>query len=66
MGDMVEFAVNGTPGQGYVAPSATGAGPGVVVLQEWWGLVPHIKDVVVSSPCLCRCFMMMIGAVFGW
>lgn len=23
----------------------TGKGPGVVVLQEWWGLVPHIKDV---------------------
>ena len=46
MGDMVEFAVGGAPAQGYFAPSATGAGPGVVVIQEWWGLVPHILDVV--------------------
>ena len=23
----------------------SGAGPGVVVIQEWWGLVPHIEDV---------------------
>jgi carboxymethylenebutenolidase len=22
-----------------------GRGPGVIVIQEWWGLVPHIKDV---------------------
>jgi carboxymethylenebutenolidase len=27
---------------GYLARAA---GPGVVVLHEWWGLVPHIKDV---------------------
>ena len=23
----------------------TGGGPGVIVIQEWWGLVGHIKDV---------------------
>lgn len=28
----------------YAQPSS-GRGPGVVVIQEWWGLVPHIKDV---------------------
>jgi carboxymethylenebutenolidase len=27
---------------GYMA----GKGPAVVVIQEWWGLVPHIEDVV--------------------
>ena len=27
-------------------PSAVGKGPGVVVIQEWWGLVPHIEDLV--------------------
>ena len=31
---------------GYLAQPADGqAHPGVVVIQEWWGLVPHIKDV---------------------
>jgi carboxymethylenebutenolidase len=46
MGQMVEFPSNGTSGSGYFAPAAGGAGPGVVVIQEWWGLVDHIKDVV--------------------
>ncbi|WOB43786.1 dienelactone hydrolase family protein [Thermoleptolyngbya oregonensis NK1-22] len=31
--------------RGYLALPPGGAGPGVVVLQEWWGLVPHIKTV---------------------
>lgn len=31
--------------QAYVAKPASGSGPGVVVVQEWWGLVPHIKDL---------------------
>lgn len=30
---------------GYLAVPAAGSGPGILVLQEWWGLVPHIKDV---------------------
>ncbi len=29
----------------YLAPSASGSGVGVVVLQEYWGLVPHIEDI---------------------
>jgi carboxymethylenebutenolidase len=45
MGEMIEFPSNGTADQGYLALPASGAGPGVVVIQEWWGLVPHIKDV---------------------
>jgi carboxymethylenebutenolidase len=28
---------------GYLAVPAAGSGPGVVVFQEWWGLVPHIE-----------------------
>ena len=42
MGDMVTFKSNGHTCDGYLA----GSGPGVLVIQEWWGLVPHIKDVV--------------------
>ncbi|MBD0336180.1 MAG: dienelactone hydrolase family protein [Cyanobacteria bacterium Co-bin13] len=32
-------------GLGYLAVPETGTGAGVIVLQEWWGLVPHIKTV---------------------
>lgn len=42
---MVEFESNGGTARGYLAAPESGAGPGVVVLQEWWGLVPHVKDV---------------------
>lgn len=31
--------------RGYLAVPASGRGPGVVVVQEWWGLVDHIRDV---------------------
>ncbi|MBL8151650.1 MAG: dienelactone hydrolase family protein [Blastocatellia bacterium] len=46
MGEMVKFPSNGGFTDGYLALPESGKGPGVVVLQEWWGLVPHIKDVV--------------------
>jgi carboxymethylenebutenolidase len=42
---MVEFPSNGSTGQGYLATPEVGAGLGLIVIQEWWGLVPHIKDV---------------------
>ena len=42
---MIEFEGNGQPYSGYLSPSETGSGPGVIVIQEWWGLVGHIKDV---------------------
>lgn len=45
-GEMISFPSNGNTVQGYLAKSAAGSGPGVIVLQEWWGLVGHIKDVV--------------------
>jgi carboxymethylenebutenolidase len=44
-GQMIEFQSNGGTARGYLAVPASGGGPGVVVIQEWWGLVPHIKDV---------------------
>jgi len=45
MGEMIEFPSNGSTGGGYLATPASGSGPGVVVIQEWWGLVPHIESV---------------------
>ena len=44
-GKMVDFPSNGGTTQGYLATPASGKGPGVLVIQEWWGLVPHIKRV---------------------
>jgi carboxymethylenebutenolidase len=44
-GKMVEYPVNGATGSGYLAVPSSGKGPGVIVIQEWWGLVDHIKDV---------------------
>jgi len=42
---MVQFPANGHTTDGYLATPASGKGPGVLVIQEWWGLVPHIKAV---------------------
>jgi len=44
-GRMVEFQTNGGTTSGYLATPAAGRGPGVLVIQEWWGLVRHIKNV---------------------
>jgi carboxymethylenebutenolidase len=44
-GQMVTFPSNGHTCEGYLARPAAAKAPGVVVMQEWWGLVPHIKDV---------------------
>ena len=45
MGELVTFPSNGTEGQGYLAVPESVSGPGVVVLQEWWGLNDQIKQV---------------------
>jgi carboxymethylenebutenolidase len=44
-GKMVDFPSNGGTTTGYLATPASGQGPGVLVIQEWWGLVGHIKKV---------------------
>lgn len=45
MGEIVEFPSNGHTARGYLATPSGGGGIPVVVIQEWWGLVPHIEDV---------------------
>ena len=42
-GTMIEFAANGDTTQGYLSKPESGSGPGVIVLQEWWGLVGHMR-----------------------
>lgn len=62
-GSMMTFRADGELVQGYVSLPASGIGPGLIVLQEWWGLVDHIKSVadrcaaagyVVLAPDLYR------------
>lgn len=45
MGQMVEFPNGDSTASGYLSVPEGGSGPGLVVIQEWWGLVDHIKDV---------------------
>jgi carboxymethylenebutenolidase len=42
----VTFISDGTEAQGYLSqPTGSGAFPGVIVIQEWWGVDEHIKSV---------------------
>lgn len=41
----IRFAANGDEAPGYLAKPSQGKGPGVIVLQEWWGLDDHIRSV---------------------
>jgi carboxymethylenebutenolidase len=45
MGEMVSYPANGHTTSGYLAFPPGGRGPSVLVIQEWWGLVDHIKSV---------------------
>jgi carboxymethylenebutenolidase len=45
-GGLIEIQANGGKAHGYLAkPDGGGNGKGVIVVQEWWGLVPHIQDI---------------------
>jgi len=41
----VQFQANGDTAPGYLATPESGSGPALILLQEWWGLDDHIKDV---------------------
>jgi carboxymethylenebutenolidase len=46
-GTMIEFAshADGAKYEGYLSKPQSGSGPGIIVIQEWWGLVNHIKNL---------------------
>jgi carboxymethylenebutenolidase len=45
MGSTIEFTTaTGATAQGYLAEGPAGA-PGVIVIQEWWGVVPQIRTM---------------------
>lgn len=43
MSQTVSFPSNGDTASGYLAIPTSGKGCGLLVIQEWWGLVPQIK-----------------------
>lgn len=45
MAETVEFASNGGTASGYLVVPESGSGPGVVLIQEWWGLDPSLEEV---------------------
>jgi len=46
MGEMVSFPSNGGTTDGYLALPTSGTGPGIIVIQEYWGLVGHVTSIV--------------------
>ena len=44
-GTMIQFRAAEGQADGYLSLPPAGHGAGVLVLQEWWGLVDHIKSV---------------------
>jgi carboxymethylenebutenolidase len=46
MGTRIQFSrADGQKAEGYLAKAARGNAPGVVVIQEWWGLQDQIKGI---------------------
>ena len=45
MSETVWFKSNGNMASGYLAKPASGSGPGVLVIQEWWGLDASLKEM---------------------
>ena len=45
MAETVEFRSNGNVASGYLVKPPAGSGPGVLVIQEWWGLDSGIKEM---------------------
>src|SRR5437764_5305065 len=41
----VSFPSAGREAHGYLAVPSSGSGPGVIVIQEWWGLTDHIASI---------------------
>jgi carboxymethylenebutenolidase len=59
----VTFASNGAQAHGYLALPGSGSGPGVIVIQEWWGLDDHIVDI--SDRLAAEGFVALAPDLFG-
>jgi carboxymethylenebutenolidase len=45
MAETISFPSNGSEASGYLVKPDGGSGPGVLVIQEWWGLDSGIKEM---------------------
>ena len=43
-GQYISFASNDGQTRAYISTPPSGSGPGLLVIQEWWGLVQHIAN----------------------
>jgi carboxymethylenebutenolidase len=59
----VSFPSNGATAHGYLATPAGGSGPGVIVIQEWWGLTDHV--VSVADRLAAEGFVALAPDLFG-
>jgi carboxymethylenebutenolidase len=59
----VTFPSNGSTAHGYLATPESGSGPGVIVIQEWWGLTDHIVDI--SDRLAAEGFVALAPDLFG-
>ncbi len=59
----VTFPSNGNQAHGYLALPPAGTGPGVIVIQEWWGLTTHIVDV--SDRFAAEGYVVLAPDLFG-
>jgi carboxymethylenebutenolidase len=57
------FASNGGQAHGYLALPPSGSGPGVIVIQEWWGLTDHI--VGIADRLAAEGFVALAPDLFG-
>jgi carboxymethylenebutenolidase len=59
----VTFPSAGEQAHGYLALPDSGKGPGVIVIQEWWGLTDHIRDV--ADRLAAQGFVALAPDLFG-
>ncbi|MDQ2754687.1 MAG: dienelactone hydrolase family protein [Actinomycetota bacterium] len=59
----VTFPSNGSQAHGYLARPPGGSGPGVIVIQEWWGLTSHIASV--ADRLAARGFVALAPDLYG-
>lgn len=59
----VTFPSAGEQAHGYLALPESGKGPGIIVIQEWWGLTDHIRDV--ADRLAAQGFVALAPDLFG-